>query len=141
MESSPRPGAPRQVRIAAALFALTILLGLLKLGRTLSLPGGAGAHGFTVFAFVAIYSIMALLTIYLAMGAGWARQGLLALYVLGVLPGLPLVFRAFEVIPWLAAFTGMQVAAAAAGLFLVFSEPAAGWFRAAGRAARGRGGD
>ncbi len=119
---------PAPVFWALVLFGLTILLGLIKLGRTLSLPAGPAGHSFTVFAFVAIYSLMALVTIYLAMGASWARGAMLILFIIGVLPALPLVFAHFAAIPLAATLTCAQGLAQIVGLYLVYREPAASWF-------------
>lgn len=120
---------PRHVSIAIGLFWLTIVLGLLKLCRTLSLPPGAGGgHGFTVFTFVVIYSLMTLITIYIGMGASWARGGMLFLCLVGILPGVPVVFAHFAVIPWLGTLTCAQAIAEIVGLYLVYREPAATWF-------------
>ncbi|KEZ77002.1 hypothetical protein C41B8_11820 [Salinisphaera hydrothermalis C41B8] len=113
---------------ALVLFWLTIVLGLIKLGRTLSLPAGPAGHSFTVFTFVAVYSLMTLVTIYLAMGASWARGAMLILFIIGILPALPLVFAHFAAIPLAATLTCAQGLAQIVGLYLVFREPAASWF-------------
>ncbi|WP_147418076.1 hypothetical protein [Salinisphaera sp. Q1T1-3] len=122
----PRPSS---VRVAIALIGATVVLGLAKLVLTLYAPAGPGGHGFTVFTFLATYSVMTLLVIYLAMGASWARGGLLAVFLVGVAPGLPLAFAYFSVIPVSAVLTVAQVVATVVGLYLVYREPAASWFR------------
>lgn len=119
---------PAQVTWALGLFWLTIGLGTLKLVRTLSMNAGAAGHSFTVFTFIAIYSLMALLTIYITLGASWARGWLLVLFVIGVLPGVALVFAHFQAIPLLAALTCAQAVSQIVGLYLVYREPAASWF-------------
>ncbi|WP_353214157.1 hypothetical protein [Salinisphaera hydrothermalis] len=119
---------PTAVFWALVLFWLTIVLGLIKLGRTLSLPAGPAGHSFTVFTFVAVYSLMTLVTIYLAMGASWARGAMLILFIIGILPALPLVFAHFAAIPLAATLTCAQGLAQIVGLYLVFREPAASWF-------------
>lgn len=119
---------PAPVFWALALFWLTIVLGLIKLGHTLSLPAGPAGHSLAVFSFAAIYSLMALVTVYLAMGASWARGAMLVLFIIGILPALPLVFAHFAAIPLAAALTCTQALAEIAGLYLVFREPAASWF-------------
>lgn len=119
---------PAPVFWALVLFWHTVVLGLIKLGRMLSMPAGPAGHSFAVFAFVAIYSLMALVTIYLAMGASWARGAMLILFIIGILPALPLVFAHFAAIPFAATLTCAQVLAETVGLYLVFREPAASWF-------------
>lgn len=119
---------PAPVYWALSLFWLTIAFGLIKLGRTLSLPAGPAGHSFTIFAFVAIYSLMALTALYIAMGASWARGVMLVLFIVGVLPAVPLVFAHFAAIPLAATLTCGQALAQVVGLYLVFREPAASWF-------------
>ncbi|WP_145961329.1 hypothetical protein [Salinisphaera sp. LB1] len=126
--SQHQSNRPAPVFWALVLFWLTIVLGLFKLGRVLSLPAGPGGHSFAVFTFIAIYSLMILVAIYLAMGASWARGAMLILSIVGVLPALPLVFTHFAVIPLAATATCAQALAQIAGLYLVFREPAASWF-------------
>lgn len=125
--STPRP-RPRTVSIALGLFWATLALAGVKLGLTLARNPGPGGHGFTIFAFVATYSVMALLIVYLGMRASWARGALFALFLVAVAPGLPLALAHAAAIPWFAALTLAQVVAAVVGLFLVYREPAASWF-------------
>lgn len=119
---------PAQVTWALSLFWLTILLGLLKLLRTLSLPAGPGGHSLTIFAFIAIYSLMVLVTIYLTMRTAWARGIMLVLFLIGILPAVPLVLVHFADMPLAGTLTCVQALAEIAGLYLVFREPAASWF-------------
>ncbi|MGN8157254.1 hypothetical protein ACS8Y6_05110 [Salinisphaera sp. RV14] len=126
--SQDKSNRPAPVFWALVLFWLSIVLGLLKLGRVLSLPAGPGGHSFAVFTFIAIYSLMALVTIYLTMGASWARGAMLILFIIGILPALPLVFMHFGAIPLAATLTCGQTVAQSVGLYLVFREPAASWF-------------
>lgn len=120
---------PAPVRIALVLFWGAVLFGVAKLARTLTMMPGPGGHSFTVFAFIATYSVMALLIVYIAMGASWARGGLLAVFLIGVAPGLPLAFAHYQAIPYLAALSCAQVVSVVVGLYLVYRPPAAGWFR------------
>lgn len=126
--SDNKTNRPAAVFWALILFCLTIVLGLIKLARMLALPAGPGGHSFAIFTFVAIYSLMALVTIYIAMGTSWARGAMLILFVIGILPALPLVFAHFAAIPVAGALTCAQVLAEAVGLYLVFRQPTAGWF-------------
>ncbi|HET7315345.1 hypothetical protein [Salinisphaera sp.] len=126
--SQDKSSRPAPVFWALMLFWLTIVLGLIKLGHTFAMPAGPAGHSFTVFTFVAIYSLMALVTIYLAMGASWARGVMLILFIVGILPALPLVFAYFTAIPLAATLTCVQGLAEVVGLYLVFREPAASWF-------------
>ena len=59
---------PPAIRLATALFTAVWVFGAIKLVRSLSLVPSAGGHGFTIFAFVATYSLMALLIVYLWQG-------------------------------------------------------------------------
>lgn len=120
---------PKGVRIACALFASVWVFGAAKLLRSLSLAPSAGGHGFTIFAFVATYSVMALLIVYLWQGASWARGALFALFVIAIAPALVLVIPYVKQIPLLAGLTTAQAIAALAAFYIVFREPAAGWFK------------
>lgn len=128
MNDLTKPGKPGQVSTALGLFWVTIVLGLIKLARTLSMPAGPGGHSFTIFTFVAIYVLMALLIVYIGMGASWARGGMLILSLIGILPAVPLVFAHFAQMPILGVLTCAQALAQVVGLYLVYREPAASWF-------------
>ena len=82
---------PPAIRLATALFTAVWVFGAIKLVRSLSLAPSAGGHGFTIFAFAATYSVMALLIVYLWQGASWARGGLFVLFLIAIAPGLVLV--------------------------------------------------
>jgi hypothetical protein len=124
---------PLSVNWALALFWLTVLLGLIKLVRTLALPAGPNGHAFTVFVFTALYAVMVLVTVYLTLGASWARGIMLVLFLVGVLPAIPLVLAHFALMPFLGLLTCAQGLAGIVGLYLLFREPAARWYQA-GRA-------
>tara|TARA_B100000929_G_scaffold225247_1_gene181563 strand:+ start:511 stop:924 length:414 start_codon:yes stop_codon:yes gene_type:complete len=119
---------PPAVRLATALFTAVWVLGAVKLVRSLSLAPSAGGHGFTIFAFAATYSVMALLIVYLWQGASWARGALFALFLVAIAPGLVLVLPYATRIPLLAISTAGQAGAAITGFYIVFREPAASWF-------------
>lgn len=124
-ETMPRPVT---VKWALALFWLAIVLGCIKLARTLSLPTGPGGYSLTVFSFIAIYAVMAMVVIYIAMGASWARGIMLILLLVGILPAVPLVLAHFSLMPFLGTLTCVQAVAAVTGIYLVFRDPAASWF-------------
>ena len=120
---------PPAIRLATALFTAVWVFGAIKLVRSLSLAPSAGGHGFTIFAFAATYSVMALLIVYLWQGASWARGGLFVLFLIAIAPGLVLVLPYATRIPLLAVLTAGQAIAAIAGFYIVFREPTAGWFK------------
>lgn len=119
---------PLSVNWALALFWVTIVLGITKLLFTLMLPAGPNGRGYTIFAFIVIYALIALNSVYLAMGAAWSRKIMLILVLIGIVPAVPLVLVHFSFMPVLAAMTCVQGVACVVGLYLVFREPAATWF-------------
>lgn len=119
---------PLSVNWALALFWVTILLGVIKLLFTLMLPAGPSGRGYAIFAFIVIYVLIALDSVYIAMGAAWARKIMLVLVVIGIIPAVPLALAHFSFMPVLAAMTCVQGIACIVGLYLVFREPAATWF-------------
>lgn len=121
---------PRSVTWALGLFWLTIVLGTLRLLRTLWLPVGSVDHSFTIFMFVCIYSVMALVTLYIGMRAAWARGLMAVLFVVAIFPAAPLALNYFSVMPLIASLSLIQAVALFAGLYLVYREPAASWFKA-----------
>lgn len=113
---------PPLLRWGLGLLWVGIILGCAKLALSLAHSTAAVSPLYVIAPFLAIYVIMALLLIYVGMQVRWARIGLFVLYLLAVLPAVPLVISHFSQIPLAASLTIAQALIQGTGLFLVFRQ-------------------
>lgn len=113
---------PLQLRWGLGLLWVGVVLGCVKLALSLASAAPPVSLLTIIAPFLAIYVIMALLLVYVGMQVRWARIGLLVLYLLAVLPAVPLVASHFWQIPLAASLTIAQACLQGVGLFLVFRQ-------------------
>lgn len=124
---------PWPVTWAVRLFWVTIVLAIIKLTMTLGMPARGSSHGVVIASFIALCVLMALTIVYINQGASWARGVMAVLFLIGIAPALPIVFRHFQALPILASLTLAQTIAQVVGLYFVYSQPGAQWFARSAR--------
>lgn len=117
---------PAQVRFAIALFYLALLLALAQpFILSLTRPPVAAVLGYVTAGVLTVFLIE-----FISIGRNWAR---IVYLVFTILP-LPISFLSFQTRlahdPLAAASIVVQLLAHGVGLWLVFSAPGSGWFRA-----------
>ncbi|WP_204353618.1 hypothetical protein [Salinisphaera orenii] len=120
---------PHSVTRALWLFWAMIGLAIPKLAITLLVPAKGQQHGVAIVSFLAVFGLIALANIYIAKQTSWARGIVCVLFLVGITPQLPIVMTHIERMPVIGTLTLLQFVAGVVGLFLVYREPAASWFK------------
>jgi hypothetical protein len=119
---------PRQVRIAAILFWVTLAIQVPA--ALASVPHSWNLAEVAVFAVdIGFIAITAVSIVYLVRGRRWARVTLSVLFAMSLL-AVPAMALVFTESPVLASLVLAQVAVQAVALYLVYSQPGAAHFRA-----------
>jgi hypothetical protein len=72
---------------------------------------------------------MAFLIFKISTGKNWARITYLVLFIIGMLPAVPVILGEFSRLPVVGALSLAQVGLQLFALVLLFTKPGSGWFR------------
>lgn len=129
METLPAAQKPQSVVTAINLLWASLAVGLVKMLIDFSNLSALAPAAFTNFILVFTFALLGFLIFKISAGRNWARITFLVMFIIGVLPALPIVLDEFSrsaVVGALSvAQTGLQVYA----LYLLFTQPSSGWFR------------
>jgi hypothetical protein len=127
---------PMSIARAIALLWLSIGLGLVKIPLDLAHLRTLASIEFTVIVIVLTMAVIAFLILKISRGRNWARITFLVLFVIGVLPAVPLVHAEFSRSIILGMVSTLQIGFQVYALFLVFTKPGSSWFRQSAAYAR-----
>lgn len=129
METQSAVEKPQSVRVAVNLLWASLAVGLVKMLMDFSSLIAVGPAAFTNFVLIVIFAIAGFLIFKLSAGRNWARMTFLLLFVIGMLPTLPLVLSEFSRSPVVGALSAAQIGLQVYALFLLFTKPGSAWFR------------
>ena len=129
MGTASAPQKPQAVVTAINLLWAALAVGLVKMLMDFSNLSVVAPAAFTSFVVIFTFALIGFLILRISAGRNWARITFLVMFIIGVLPALPMVLSEFSrsaVVGALSvAQTGLQVYA----LFLLFTQPGSSWFR------------
>lgn len=131
MDAQSAVQKPESVSTAVKLLWAALALGLVKTLVDITHLSGVAPSVFTNTVLVLVFALNGFFIFKIAAGKNWARITYLVLFIIGVLPSIPIVLGEFSRSAVLGALSVAQVGLQACALFLLFSQPGAGWFRKA----------
>jgi len=115
--------------VSTAVLLLGLSLGLGIVTSALLQPH-VPSRGQTLFVQVATFALLAWLMYEIWVGRNWARITYAVLWILGFAVYVPILIRFFHFSSIAGAINLLQGLLQAVALYLVFTEPGRGWFRA-----------
>lgn len=129
METQSTVEQPQSVRAAVNLLWASLVVGLVKMLMDFSNLSAVAPAAFTNFVLIFTFAIIGFLIFKLSAGRNWARITFLVMFVIGMLPTLPLVLSEFSRSPVVGALSVAQIGLQVYALFLLFTKPGSVWFR------------
>ncbi|MBI1905595.1 MAG: hypothetical protein HYS20_05040 [Rhodocyclales bacterium] len=129
MEAQSAAQKPQSVSTAVNLLWASLAVGLVKMLMDFVHLSGMAPAAFTNFVLVFTFALIGFLIFKISAGKNWARITFLVLFIIGVLPTIPIMLGECSRSAVLGALSVAQVGLQAYALFLLFSQPGAGWFR------------
>ena len=120
---------PQSVVIAVNLLWASLAVGLVKMLMDFSNLSSVAPAAFTNFVLIFVFSLIGFLVFKISAGRNWARITFLVMFVIGMLPTLPLMFDEFSRAPVVGALSVAQVGLQVYALFLLFTQQGSTWFR------------
>ena len=131
METQSAAQKPQSVGTAVNLLWASLAVGLVKMLMDFSNLSTVAPAAFTNFILVFTFALIGFLIFKISAGRNWARITFLVLFIIGVLPTLPIVFGEFSRSAVVGALSVAQIGLQVYALFLLFTQPGSGWFRKA----------
>ncbi len=131
MEAQDSAQKPQSVKTAVNLLWASLAVGLVKMLMDLSNLSAIAPAAFTNFVLIFVFAFIAFLIFKISAGRNWARITFLVLFVIGMLPTLPLMLGEFSRAPVVGALSVAQVGLQVYALFLLFTQPGSAWYRKA----------
>ena len=131
METQSAAQKPRPIVTAVNLLWASLAVGLVKMLMDFSNLSTVAPAAFTNFILVFTFALSGFLIFKISAGRNWARITFLVLFIIGVLPALPIVFGEFSRSAVVGALSVAQIGLQVYALFLLFTQPGSGWFRKA----------
>ena len=131
METQNAVQKPQPVATAVNLLWASMAVGLVKMLMEFSKLSAAAPAAFTNFVLIFTFGLIAFLIFKISAGRNWARITFLVLFVIGMLPMLPIMLGEFSRAPVVGALSVAQVGLQGYALYLVFTQPGCVWFRKA----------
>ena len=131
MEAQSAGQKPRPIVTAVNLLWASLAVGLVKMLMDFSNLSTVAPAAFTNFILVFTFALSGFLIFKISAGRNWARITFLVLFIIGVLPTLPIVFGEFSRSTVVGALSVAQIGLQVYALFLLFTQPGSGWFRKA----------
>ena len=129
METQNAVQKPQSVATAVNLLWASMAVGLVKMLMDFSNLSAVAPAAFTNFVLVFTFALIAFLIFKISAGRNWARITFLVMFVIGMLPTLPLMLGEFSRSPVVGALSVAQVGLQVYALFLLFTQPGSVWFR------------
>jgi len=129
MEAQNAVQKPQPVATAVNLLWASMAVGLVKILMDFSNLSAVAPAAFTNFVLVFTFALIAFLIFKISAGRNWARITFLVMFVIGMLPTLPLMLGEFSRSPVVGALSVAQVGLQVYALFLLFTQPGSVWFR------------
>ena len=129
METQSAAQKPQPVVTAVNLLWVSLAVGLVKMLMGFSNLSGMAAAAFTNFILIFTFALIAFLIFKISAGRNWARITFLVMFIIGVLPTLPIVLGEFSRSAVVGALSAAQIGLQVYALFLLFTQPGSSWFR------------
>lgn len=129
METQKPIQKPQSVATAVNLLWASLAVGLVKMLMDLSNLSAVAPAAFTNVVLVFTFTLITFLIFKISAGRNWARITFLVMFVIGMLPRLPLMLGEFSRAPVVGALSVAQVGLQVYALFLLFTQPGSVWFR------------
>ena len=129
METQSAAQKPQPVVTAVYLLWVSLAVGLVKMLMYFSNLSGMAAAAFTSFILIFTFALIAFLIFKISAGRNWARITFLVMFIIGVLPTLPIVLGEFSRSAVVGALSAAQIGLQVYALFLLFTQPGSSWFR------------
>lgn len=129
METQSAAQKPQAVVTAVNLLWASLAVGLVNMLMDFSYPSSVALAAFTNFILIFTFALTAFLNFKISAGRNWARITTLVLFIIGVLPTLPIVLDEFSRSAVVGALSVAQVGLQVYALFLLFTQPGRSWFR------------
>lgn len=129
METQSAAQKPQPVVTAVNLLWVSLAVGLVKMLMDFSNLSGMAAAAFTNFILIFTFALIAFLIFKIYAGRNWARITFLVMFIIGVLPTLPIVLGEFSRSAVVGALSVAQIGLQVYALFLLFTQPGSSWFR------------
>ena len=129
METQSAAQKPQPVVTAVNLLWVSLAVGLVKMLMDFSNLSGMAAAAFTSFILIFTFALITFLIFKISAGRNWARITFLVMFIIGVLPTLPIVLGEFSRSAVVGALSAAQIGLQVYALFLLFTQPGSSWFR------------
>lgn len=129
METVPASQKPQAVVTAINLLWASLAVGLVKMLMDFSNLSAVAPAAFTNFVLVFTFALIGFLIFKISAGRNWARITFLVMFIIGVLPTLPIVLGEFSRSAVVGALSVAQIGLQLYALFLLFTQPGSSWFR------------
>ncbi|MGU7784325.1 hypothetical protein [Burkholderia sp. PU8-34] len=125
---------PKSVRTAVNLLWASVAVGLVKVLLDFSYIRTVAPTALTNIVLIFVFAFISFLIFKISAGKNWARITFLVLFVIGVLPTLPVMFDEFSRLPVVGALSVAQIGLQIYALSILFTKPSSAWFRKVGPA-------
>lgn len=129
MEAQGVVHKPQTVVAAVNLLWVSLAVGLVKMLMDFSNLSALAPAAITNFVLVFTFVLIGFLIFKISAGRNWARITFLVMFVIGLLPTLPLILGEFTRVPVVGALSVVQAGLQVYALFLLFRQPGSTWFR------------
>jgi hypothetical protein len=129
METQTTAQKPQHVGTAVNLLWASLAVGLVKMLMDFLNLSAAAPAAFTNFVLIFTFALIGFLIFKISAGKNWARITFLVLFIIGVLPTLPIVLGEFSRSPVVGALSVAQIGLQLYALLLLFTPPGRSWFR------------
>ena len=120
---------PPTVTIAVNLLWLSMGVGLVKVLVDISNASATASATMTNFILALTFAVIAFLITKISVGRGWARTTFLIMFLIGMMPTLPLIAGEFAKSPTAGAVTVLQLGLQIYALYLLYTQPGSSWFQ------------
>lgn len=129
MEAQSVVQKSQTVGTAVNLLWASLAVGLVKMLMDFSNLSALAPAAFTNFVLIFTFALIGFLIFKISAGKNWARTTFLVMFVIGMLPTLPIVSSEFSRSPVVGALSVAQIGLQVYAMFLLFTKPGTSWFR------------
>lgn len=129
MEAVPASQKPQAVITAINLLWASLAIGFVKMLMDFSNLNAVAPAAFTNFVLIFTFALIGFLIFKISAGINWARITFLVVFIIGVLPTLPIMLGEFSRSAVVGALSVAQIGLQVYALFLLFTQPGSSWFR------------
>ena len=131
METQSAAQKPQPVITAVNLLWASLAVGLVKMLMDFSNLSSMAPAAFTNFILIFTFALIAFLIFKISAGRDWARITFLVMFIIGILPALPIVLGELSRSAVVGVLSVAQIGLQVYALFLLFTRPGSSWFRKA----------